>query len=64
MKEILEIKMQKAELHIKMQKRREDFKNEFKKRLYDFTLELISFIDKLPHDNVSKIIGDLKHPNS
>jgi hypothetical protein len=47
-----------------MQKRREDFKNEFKKRLYDFTLELISFIDKLPHDNVSKIIGDLKHPNS
>lgn len=36
----------------------EKFKNEFKKRLYGFVLKLISFIDKLPTDNVSKRIGD------
>ena len=33
-------------------------KSEFKKRLYNFTLRLIEFIDKLPNDNVSKRIGD------
>ncbi|MBI2674653.1 MAG: four helix bundle protein [Candidatus Yanofskybacteria bacterium] len=33
-------------------------KMEFKRRLYDFTLKLIEFIDKLPNDNVSKRIGD------
>ncbi|OYD16612.1 hypothetical protein CH333_02935 [candidate division WOR-3 bacterium JGI_Cruoil_03_44_89] len=33
-------------------------KIEFKKRLYNFTLRLIEFIDKLPNDNVSKRIGD------
>jgi four helix bundle protein len=33
--------------------------NEFKKRLYAFTLRLIEFIDKLPErDNVSRRIGD------
>jgi four helix bundle protein len=37
---------------------RKNFKNEFKKRLYDFTLELIKFLDKLPEDNVSRRIGD------
>lgn len=31
---------------------------QFKKRLYDFTLKLIEFLDKLPKDNVSKRIGD------
>ena len=41
-----------------MQKNRINFKNEFKKRLYDFTLELIKFLDKLPADNVSRRIGD------
>jgi four helix bundle protein len=41
-----------------MQKNRTNFKNEFKKRLYDFTLKLIKFLDKLPKDNVSKRIGD------
>jgi len=41
-----------------MQKSRTDFKKEFKKRLYDFTLKLIEFLDKLPNDNVSKRIGD------
>ncbi len=34
------------------------FKNEFKKRLYNFTLKLIEFIDKLPNDNVSRRLGD------
>ena len=32
-------------------------KSGFKKRLYNFTLRLIEFIDKLPNDNVSKRIG-------
>ena len=39
-------------------KNRANFKNEFKKRLYDFTLKLIKFLDGLPQDNVSKRIGD------
>ncbi len=30
----------------------------FKKRLYTFVLRLVGCIDKLPHDSVSKIIGD------
>lgn len=33
-------------------------RNEFKKRLYHFTLRLIQFIDGLPRDNVSRRIGD------
>lgn len=33
-------------------------KEAFKKRLYKFILELIKFIDSLPKDRVSKIIGD------
>ena len=41
-----------------MQNDKSKFKNEFKKRLYDFTLRLIEFIDKLPNDNVSRRIGD------
>ncbi len=41
-----------------MQKGRVDFKSEFKKRLYDFTLKLIKFLDRLPDDNVSRRIGD------
>jgi four helix bundle protein len=36
----------------------QNFKLEFKKRLYNFTLKLIEFIDELPNDNVSKRIGD------
>jgi len=31
---------------------------EFKKRLYSFTLKLIELIDRLPHENVSRRIGD------
>jgi len=34
------------------------FKNEFKKRLYDFVLELINFLDKLPKDRVTQIVVD------
>jgi len=41
-----------------MQNDRLKFKNDFKKRLYGFTLKLIEFIDQLPHDGVSKRIGD------
>lgn len=35
-----------------------NFKIEFKKRLYSFVLNLIKYIDKLPKDNVSRVIGD------
>ena len=41
-----------------MQNDKSKFKNEFKNRLYNFTLKLIEFIDKLPNDNVSRRIGD------
>jgi four helix bundle protein len=37
---------------------RVEVKNEFKKRLYKFTLNLIGFIDKLPNDGVSRRLGD------
>ena len=33
------------------------FKNDFKKRLYAWTLRLIKFIDKLPKDSVCNVIG-------
>jgi four helix bundle protein len=33
-------------------------KEEFKQRLYSFTLKLIEAIDKLPRENVSKRLGD------
>ncbi len=33
------------------------FKNEFKKRLYNFVLRLIRFIDKLPRSSVGEIMG-------
>ena len=41
-----------------MQNDKLNFKKDFKKRLYAFTLKLVEFIDKLPNDNVSKRIGD------
>jgi four helix bundle protein len=41
-----------------MQSDRSKFKDDFKKRLYNFTLKLIGFLDKLPKDNISKRIGD------
>src|SRR3989344_953819 len=33
------------------------FKNEFKKRFYQWVLRLIKFIDKLPRDSVCAVIG-------
>ena len=33
------------------------FKNEFKKRLYNWALRLIKFIDKLPKDSVCAVIS-------
>ena len=41
-----------------MQNDKSKFKKDFKKRLYNFTLRLIEFLDKLPTDNVSRRIGD------
>ncbi|MEW6618919.1 MAG: four helix bundle protein [bacterium] len=41
-----------------MQNYKSNFKKDFKKRLYNFTLRLIEFIDKLPKDSVSQRIGD------
>lgn len=41
-----------------MQNDKSKFKNDFKKRLYSFTLKLIEFLDTLPNDNVSKRLGD------
>jgi four helix bundle protein len=34
------------------------FKNKYKKRLYNFVLKLIEFLDDLPKDNVSNRLGD------
>jgi len=33
------------------------FKNEFKRRLYNWVLRLIKFIDKLPKDSVCSVLG-------
>jgi four helix bundle protein len=33
-------------------------KEEFKNRLYGLTLKLIDLVDKLPHDNVGRRLGD------
>ncbi|MEW5907868.1 MAG: four helix bundle protein [Patescibacteria group bacterium] len=33
------------------------FKNEFKKRLYNWVLRLIKFIDKLPQDSICNVLG-------
>jgi len=40
-----------------MQNDNAKFKNEFKKRLYNWVLRLIKFIDGLPKDSVSEVIG-------
>ena len=40
-----------------MQNDKEKFKILFKKRLYDFTLRLIKFVDSLPKDNTSQILS-------
>jgi len=40
-----------------MENDKSKFKNEFKKRLYQWVLRLIKFIDKLPKDSVCNILG-------
>jgi len=37
---------------------KEKFRNEFKKRLYAFTLRLIELLDHLPKDDISKRLAD------
>jgi len=41
-----------------MQNDKAKFKKEFKERVYRFILRLIEFIDGLPKDGCSKLIGD------
>jgi len=41
-----------------MQNDKVKFKNDFKRKLYNFTLRLIEFLDKLPRDGVTRTIGD------
>ncbi len=41
-----------------MQNDKSKFKDDFKRRLYRFTLKLIEFIDHLPKDNVSMRLSD------
>jgi len=40
-----------------MQNDSSKFKNEFKKRLYNWVLRLIKFIDRLPKDSVCTVLG-------
>ena len=40
-----------------MEKNNVKFKNEFKKRLYNWVLRLIKFIDKLPKDSICSVMG-------
>jgi len=44
-------------LKIKMENDNAKFKSEFKKRLYNFVLSLIKFIDKLSKDSTNSVIG-------
>ena len=44
-------------VNIKMENDSAKFKNEFKKRLYNWVLRLIKFIDKLPKDSVCNVLG-------
>ena len=40
-----------------MENDKEKFKNEFKKRLYNWVLHLIKFIDKLPKSSLTDVMG-------
>jgi len=40
-----------------MENDKSKFKNEFKKRLYNFVLRLIRFIDKMPKSSVNDVMG-------
>ncbi len=41
-----------------MKNDRAKFKNEFKKRVYNFALEIIKFIDELPKEKSCDVIGN------
>jgi len=41
-----------------MQNDKSKFKNEFKKRIYRFALEIIKFLDELPNEKTCEIIGN------
>jgi len=41
-----------------MQNDKVKFKNDFKRRLYQFVLRLVKFLDGLPKDNVSNRMSD------
>lgn len=41
-----------------MQNDKAKFKVDFKKRLYNFVLRLIAFLDKLPKDKITQVIVD------
>ena len=43
--------------HQNSKNEREEFKEEFKKRIKQFILDLIQFIDSLPEDKTCKIIS-------
>jgi four helix bundle protein len=40
-----------------MENDKEKFKNEFKRRLYNWVLKLIKFIDKLPKSSITEVMG-------
>ena len=40
-----------------MQNNRLKFKNEFKRRVYSFALDIINFVDQLPKEQTSSIVG-------
>jgi four helix bundle protein len=41
-----------------MQSDKAKFKDEFKRRVYQFALDVIGFVDRLPGDQTSRIIAD------
>jgi len=43
---------------IKMQNDKSKFKDEFKSRVYKFALDVIGFMEQLPMEQTSRIIGD------
>ena len=47
-----------------MQNDRLKFKDEFKRRVYSFALDIISFIDQLPKEQTSSIVGHQLLPSA
>jgi len=50
--------MQKPKIKNKMRNERLKFKEEFRQRVYQFALDVIGFIERLPKEQTSRIIGD------